>query len=157
MKSATPHWGSILLTAGIATATLTAVTAYLGKKETGSSAAPLNATSHILLGDEAAERDEMDVKHTATGALLNAGAMGGWALVQDLLFGRWVRRGSRGRALVSGALTSALAYVTDYYIVPKRLTPGFEKRLSGQALGIIYATLAISLAAGLAIHEPRKE
>jgi hypothetical protein len=37
--------------------------------------------------------------------------------------------------------------VTDYYLVPKRLTPGFEKRLSGKSLATVYALLAIGLAA----------
>jgi hypothetical protein len=38
--------------------------------------------------------------------------------------------------------------VTDYYVVPKRVTRGFEKRLSDPALFGVYAALALSLAAG---------
>lgn len=48
-------------------------------------------------------------------------------------------------ALLGGAAVAAVAYVTDYYFVPKRLTPGFEKRLSGPAMFAVYATLALSL------------
>jgi hypothetical protein len=151
MKSPTPIWSSILITAGIATAATTAVVAFLGKRETGSAAAPLNATSHIAWGEEAATHDEVDAKHTGTGVVLNASAMLAWAAVQDLVLGSWVRRGSRGRALVAGAATAAAAYVTDYFLVPKRFTPGFEKRLSKPALGVIYTALAASLAAGAAI------
>lgn len=147
-----PNWTSILITASVATLATTAVTAILGKKEADSAAAPLNATSHIVWGDEAATHDEVDAKHTGLGTLINAAAMASWAIFNDLLWRRWVGRGSRSRSLVAGAATSGIAYVTDYYLVPKRFTPGFEKRLSKPALGIIYASLAISMAAGLALR-----
>jgi hypothetical protein len=51
-------------------------------------------------------------------------------------------------ALVEGTVVSGLAYVTDYYVVPDRLTPGFEKRLSNKSLTAIYCALAVGLAAG---------
>lgn len=151
-----PNWNSILITASVATLATTAVTAILGKKETDSAAAPLNATSHIAWGDEAATHDEIDVKHTGLGTLLNAAAMASWSMFNELVWRRWVSRGSRSRSLVAGTATSGIAYVTDYYLVPKRFTPGFEKRLSPMAMGIIYASLAISMAAGLALHQDRE-
>jgi hypothetical protein len=42
---------------------------------------------------------------------------------------------------------TAGAYLTDYYLVPKRFTPGFEKRLSGKSLAAIFVALAAGLAA----------
>ncbi len=139
---------STLGTAALATAATTVATSLLGRREVGSAAAPLNATSHILWGDSAAERDGFDLSHTVVGATLNAGAMLAWAAVQEALLGPWTRRGGVARAVASGVATSAIAYVTDYHLVPKRLTPGFEKRLSGGALAAVYASLAASLAAG---------
>lgn len=65
--------------------------------------------------------------------------------------GAW--SGAVSRALPGGALVAALAYVTDYHIVPARLTPGFEKHLSRRALFFIYLVLALALAAGGALHE----
>ena len=47
----------------------------------------------------------------------------------------------------AGVATSALAYVIDYHVVPDRFTPGFEKRLPERSLGLIYAALALGLAA----------
>jgi hypothetical protein len=47
--------------------------------------------------------------------------------------------------MLGGGLVSALAYVTDYYVVPKRLTPGYELRLRPCALAGIYLALALSL------------
>jgi hypothetical protein len=44
-------------------------------------------------------------------------------------------------------LISAAAYVTDYHIVPKRLTPGFEMRIPRVALAGVYAALALGLSA----------
>ncbi|MGV3615436.1 MAG: hypothetical protein ACO1SV_08905 [Fimbriimonas sp.] len=130
------------------TATTTALTAWLGKKETGSAAAPFNATSHIVHGEEAVRHNEVSAKYTLTGVILNAAAMLAWSGVQEFAFGRWARKGTVERAVVSGAATSALAYVTDYHVVPKRLTPGFEKRLSNKALFVTYVGLALALAAG---------
>ena len=67
-----------------------------------------------------------------------------------------VRPGGKGdvtATLLSGAAVSALAYLTDYHVVPSRLTPGFEKRLGGRSLLAIYAALAFSLAAITARRE----
>lgn len=138
-----------LLAAGIATVATTLAAALLGQREAGSPAAPLNATSHILWGDEAAEQDGFSPQYTLVGAVLNAGAMFGWAALQELIVGRWARKGSPLRAMAAGTATSAIAYATDYHVVPERLTPGFEKRLCSESLGIVYVVLAASLAFGV--------
>jgi hypothetical protein len=138
-----------LLTAGIATAATTLAAAFLGQREAGSPAAPLNATSHILWGDKAAEQDGFSAEYTLAGAVLNAGAMFGWAALQELIVGRWARQGTPARAVAAGAATSAIAYATDYHVVPKRLTPGFEKRLSSESLAIVYFVLAATMAFGV--------
>lgn len=139
-----------LYTAGVATLGTTVASALIGRADTGHAAAPLNATSHILWGDKAATHDDFDVSHTVVGGALNASAMLAWAITQEALLGRWARRGGLARAALGGAAISALAYVTDYHIVPKRLTPGFEKRLSASGMLGMYSVLALSLAAGLA-------
>jgi hypothetical protein len=33
----------------------------------------------------------------------------------------------------------------DYHVVPRRLTPGFEMRVSKSALALVYAALALGL------------
>lgn len=151
MNSPRSRLHHVLTTASVATLGTTVAAALWGRHENGSVAAPLNATSHILWGDRAARHDEIDLEHTAVGTGLNAGAMLAWSAVLEGLLGPWVRRGSLARAATAGVAISALAYVTDYYLVPSRLTPGFEKRLSPFALGSIYAVLAGTLAAGAAI------
>jgi hypothetical protein len=134
-----------LQTAGPATAATTAAVAVCGSIDEGNSIAPVNAVSHIVWGDEAAEQDEASLKYTAPGAALNAAAVASWAGVYELGFGRRARQGDVKAALIGGVATAALAYVTDYYIVPRRLTPGFEKRLSAPSMFAVYAALAASL------------
>ena len=137
----------ILQTAGVATVATTAAAAACGALETGSAAAPVNAISHIAWGDGAARRNLVSVKYTGVGSALNAGAMVSWAAFHHVLFKP--REGASPlSSLIRGAATAGVAYVVDYYVVPKRLAPGFEKRLSNWSVFMIYAALAAGLAAG---------
>lgn len=136
---------------GTALATLgtTAVAAIAGGVENHAPLGPINAISHILFCDEAAQHDELSVKHTLTGVLLNTAAIGSWAVVGELLFGGERRPTTLPGAVAAGAAVAGIAYVTDYHLVPDRLTPGFEKRLSNKSLFAIYGTLALGLGLGL--------
>jgi len=136
-----------LTTGAVASATTTAAVAVLGKLEGRSAVAPINAVSHILWGEEAADTEQLDARHTLAGAGLNAVAVTGWAGLHELFMPRSGTPSAK-RALLAGIATATVAYVTDYHVVPKRFTPGFEKRLSGKALFGVYAALALSLAAG---------
>lgn len=131
---------------GLLAGAVTAVTvAIRGARESGSAVAPLNATSHVAWGEEAGEVETADIKHTALGAAIHTAAGVFWAAVYEKLFGRYAERGDYGTALAGGAVVAALAYVTDYHLVPKRLTPGWEQRVSGRSLALTYAALAASL------------
>ena len=144
--------------AGLAAA---AVASVAGKCEVDSYAAPLNATSHIIWGEEAAEEDQPSLKYTLTGFLLNHGSGIFWASFYERLFGRQsdgLNGGRRSAAaskdpmplvkpVLGGAAVAAAAYIIDYHLIPKRFTPGFEKRLSGKSLAAIFAALAVGLAA----------
>jgi hypothetical protein len=139
-----------LTAAGTATFATTVAAVLLSIKDTEHPAAALNATSHILWGDEAASHDELDLRHTLLGGVLNAGAVGLWAALQSLL----PKPRSAWGIARNAALISALAYATDYFVVPKRLTPGFEKRLTQGSLLTMYAVLAASLATA-SVLDPR--
>jgi hypothetical protein len=132
-------------TAGPSAAATTAAVAACGLLEDGKSVPPVNAVSHIVWGDEAAEQDNASLKYTAPGVMLNAAAIASWAGVYELAFGRQARQGNVQAAIAGGIATAALAYVTDYYVVPRWLTPGFEKRLSSPSMFAVYAALAASL------------
>jgi vacuolar-type H+-ATPase subunit I/STV1 len=134
--------------AGVATAVAASLA---GRRETGSYAAPLNATSHVVWGDNAAWRNSASLKYTGTGFLLNHVSAIFWAALYETWFGRRGARADQPRPLlepvIGAAAVTASAYITDYYLVPDRLTPGFEKRVSGKSLATIYGVLALGLAA----------
>ena len=124
-------------TAGLTTAATTVAALVISKLETGSAAAGLNATSHIVWGDEAARVDGFEPKYTVVGGLLNAGAMLAWSVLHAAL----PRPRGMLTAVTSGLFISGIAYLTDYRVVPARLTPGFEKRFSPRGMVWMYGVL----------------
>ena len=135
-----------LVAGASASAATTATVALAGLAETGSAWPAVNAISKMVHGNHAPWRNELSWKYTGTGALLNSVAVFSWAAVYALLRGPRTRT-DYPRAVAAGVATSALAYVVDYHVVPDRFTPGFEKRLPDRSLGLIYAALALGLAA----------
>jgi hypothetical protein len=130
-----------------ATALTTATILCLGHERDTSMWAPLNAVSHITFGDEAAWHTELSAKYTGTGTALNTAAIFSWAAAHAGVM-RLLPRQDLPAAIGAAVAVSAGAYLVDYYVVPRRLTPGFEKRLSGRSLFWIYSALAAGLAAG---------
>ena len=131
-----------LVSGTLAAAAVTLVASWASRRATGSYASALNATSHFLWGDRARMRNSYSMKYTGVGFAANYGASIFWALLYEALG----KKRNAKRALRDGAITSAIAYVVDYHVVPKRLTPGFELRLPNRALAGIYAALAVGLA-----------
>ncbi|HEY4310809.1 MAG TPA: hypothetical protein VGN12_15270 [Pirellulales bacterium] len=128
-----------------ASAVTTAVAAICGRRDDGEPIAPVNAISHIVWGDTAAEQDDASIQYTAVGTVLNTMAVTSWSLVYEVFFGKLARKGNVATAVLGGVAVAGLAYVTDYHVVPKRLTPGFEKRLSPTSMLLVYSALAVSL------------
>ena len=112
-----------LISGSVAAAAVTLAASFAARRATGSAASALNATSHFLWGERAARKGDYSLKYTATGFVANYGASIFWALFYEAL-GRGRRR-RPARALLDGALVSAAAYITDYHLVPRRLTPGW--------------------------------
>ena len=143
------EWGETLqdaLVAGSIVAAATIATVALrGLNDSGSAAAPINASTHVVYGPEAGAVDEPDVKHTLPGLAINAGASVFWAAVYERLFGRAVTRNNVGKALLGGGVVAGLAYLLDYHLLPKRLTPGWEERVSGRSLAMIFGVMALTL------------
>jgi hypothetical protein len=134
----------------------TAAVALAGRMEDANATAPLNAVAHIPFGDKAFAEDEASLKYTGTGTALNVAAVASWAALYELTFGRAARRGNTMAGLLGGPAIAALAYVTDYYVVPKRLTPGFEERLSGPSMFGVYAALGATLPLASLLFGKRK-
>ena len=132
------------ISGSLAAAAVTLAASWASRRFTGSYASALNATSHVLWGERARLKNSLSAKYTGVGLVANYGASIFWALLYEAL-GRRKRR-SAIRSMRDAVITSAIAYVVDYHLVPRRLTPGFELRLPDRALAGVYAALAVGLA-----------
>jgi hypothetical protein len=114
-----------------------------GKRELDDPAAPLNGPSQWLWGERAACADGFSLRHTLAGYAVHHAMSIFWAV----LYEKFRRRPLPSAAATLPAIaTSTGACVVDYCLTPKRLTPGFEKRLSRGALLLVYAAFAAGLA-----------
>jgi hypothetical protein len=119
-----------------------------GLAENGHAAGPVNALSHLVWGDEAAAVDRPTLRHTLPGLALHGAAALTWAALFEALLGRQADRGHTAACLLGGLGVAGAAYLTDYYLLPARFAPGFEKRLSGWSVLAVYAALGLGLGAG---------
>jgi hypothetical protein len=138
--------GAVTGTTGSVLSTL--ALAVLGRKQAGSAAAPLNAVSHWLWDEEALRVDRPTWRHTLVGYLTQHAASVFWATLYARLFGHSPEAKRLPAAIAGGIATSAVAYVVDYTVTPKRLTPGYEHRLDGRGMFAVYAALAGGFALG---------
>lgn len=119
-----------------------------GRSESGSGLAPVNAVSHWYWGDHATREDRASFKYTLPGYLTHHATSVFWAVLFEKTFGGALV-GRPARTVAASAATATVACFVDYQLTPKRLTPGFEHRLSKASLFLVYAAFA----AGLAITE----
>lgn len=132
----------------VATLLSTALLAAIGRREASSAAAPINAVSHWLWGDESLHADRADLRHTLTGYLTHHLAAVFWASLYSWLHGHRDEAKTPVQAVAGGIATSAVAYVVDYHVVPKRLTPGWEHRMAPRSLAATFGSLAVGFALG---------
>lgn len=102
---------------------------------------PTNATGHWIRGDEAAASRAFDAKHTALGFATHEGASVFWATIFQALR----KLGPSRPAAVDAIGVSALAAFVDYLVVPKRLTPGWEKVVTPRSIGLPFGVMALAL------------
>ena len=126
------------------------------RRETGSALAGINAASHWAWGDDDARRNGYSWKHTALGALTHQAASMFLAWCFERLFAPRDRTVTLPKLLGESAAMSAIAGVVDYTITPKRLTPGYELRVSNKSLIAVYVAFAAGLALGsVLLRAPR--
>ena len=135
----------IMIIGAVSSLAVTATAVVCGRAEGQSGWRPINAISHIAWGRKAAQKNLFTARYTGMGLLLNGVACGFWAWLY-----RHCRRAMRSPnsfllSVGSGVAISALAYVTDYYVVPRRFTPGFELTLSRRSFPWLYGAVAIGL------------
>lgn len=121
--------------------------AVLSRLEGRDASRPINATSHVLWGPGDALHDGIDARHTLPGLLINIGSAFFWGGVYALATSRQPSRTEGG--LVGWAfVTSLVAAVVDYGLVPGRLRPGWELALKARSVAIALAAMGTGLAAG---------
>lgn len=114
---------------------------------------PLNATSHVLFGPEAAEFRGIDLTHTGLGLVIHLAAALFWAAVA-LLFARMGDRPSIILAWSAALTTAAIAGIVDFGLMPARLTPGWELVLPPAGLFAALLAMGVGMALGM-IHAER--
>jgi hypothetical protein len=144
-----------MLTDGTLAGVLSAIAlVWRGRRETASGAAPINSVSHWLWPGEAFRRQDVTLKHTAVGAAVHYASSLFWAALYAWMRERRLKP-TPLNAVTDATAVTALAATVDLRLVPERLTPGFEKRLSKPSLGLVYLCFGAGLALGglLALRE----
>jgi len=131
-----------LKTGFILSVATTVATVLASLSETGKPWAATNAIAHIVDGDEIEQPIEFDLRATSIGLGINTTAM----LVWSVLYEAGTEIAKIEPMAATGFATAAAAWVIDYKIVPKRLTPGVEKHLTFGPILAIYAVLGTTLA-----------
>lgn len=140
-----------------ASALSVAVLALRGRQEAGTATASLNAPSHWLFGQEALRSNRPSWRHTFSGLLIHHGSSLFWALLYSRLLQQQQHRRDPAWPVLTAVGVTALAAWVDLRLVPKRLTPGFEHRLSNTSLVWVYGAFAAGLALGGLRSGKRKE
>ena len=138
---------SALVTGTVAGLASAAALALLARAEGKGALQPINATSHWLHGEQAADCDELDAGHTLVGFATHYASAVFWALPFEFWRARH-HRPSASALLRDACMTSAVAAAIDYGPTPKRFTPGWELVLGKRSLVVAYGALALGLAFG---------
>lgn len=102
--------------------------------------APINASSHWLW--PGAGRDGFHPAETGVGLATNLAAAAMWGGVMALALRRTRSPMATAAAVATGAA------LLDYGLLPRRLSPGWEKALPKGAVGAAFAAMAIGMLAG---------
>ncbi|TFW32142.1 hypothetical protein [Massilia horti] len=133
------------LTASLAS---TAALALMGESENNSVYAPTNAISHWLWGEQAMRREGPSMRYTVPGYMIHHGSSMFWSVLFERFAGKVLDRKEPAVTLGAAAAASAVACFVDYQLTPRRLRPGYERRLSKPALALVYGAFGLGLAAG---------
>jgi hypothetical protein len=160
--------GRALLAGSVAGLASAGVVAWRSRRETGSAWAGLNAISHWLFGPRAYRVDQASAGHTVAGLAVHQASALFWGALYEALIANL--RGDAGAdgvfvaarppttadATAAAAIVTALAAYTDLRVVPPRLSPGFEHRISPGSVALTYLAFAGGLAlTGIAMTKAR--
>ena len=142
MRSLTQDTFRAALVSGTAASILSSlVLAWRGRCEASDAAGPLNGPSQWIWGTHAPYANGFSVRHTVVGYAIHHLASIFWAMGFE-----WARPRQRRTIIPAALATAATACFVDYRLTPRRLEPGFEKRLSRRSLALVYAAFGAGLA-----------
>lgn len=120
----------------------TALVSLRSRQRAGALPAGTNAASQWVWGERARHARGWSLRHTLLGYTIHHASSVMWAAGYEA----WGRQRPADPPLLRGAGVAALAYVVDYHLVPRRLTPGFENRIGATGVAATYAAFALGLA-----------
>jgi hypothetical protein len=123
-------WSRTIAAGCLSGMTVAGAAAWRAQIEGQSGWGPINAISHIVWGPQAAAQQRFTAKYTGSGLLLNALASGFWGWLYGVMGRYSAAPNSYSRSAGRGIVVAAVASITDYYLVPRRFTPGFELSLT---------------------------
>ncbi len=148
-----------IVSGSVASVLSTAALSVHGRKETGYAAAATNATSHWVWPATALLANRSSLRYTGTGYLIHHAMSVMWAVIYEkgMLDRSW--HVTPARVAGAGMAAAAFACLVDFSCTPKRLTPGFEHRLSKRALSSGYVAFGLGLVLttlARTLHRPKR-
>src|SRR5690606_12203114 len=132
-------WRALLLHAlgsgSAASLASTALVSLRSRQRAGTLPAGTHAASQWVWGEPARRASGWSLRHTLLGFAIHHASSVMWAAGYEA----WGRKRPSDPALLRGAGMAALAYVVDYHVVPRRLSPGFENRIGATGVAATYA------------------
>lgn len=145
LTEATHILGRAFLSGSSASVVSTIALACAGHFDARSPYAPTNAISHWFWGDRALHVDRPAPRYTAVGYVIHHATSVFWAAFYEVWVERSPRRQQPLAVVTAGLAVAALACFVDLKCTPQRLTPGFERRLSGGPLAAVYIAFGLGL------------
>jgi hypothetical protein len=147
---------SAVVTGVVAALVSSAALMALAKMQGKGALQPINATSHWLNGDAAANVELPTGRHTLVGFLTHLGSAIFWAAP----FEAWLAFNpprSLPTLLRDSAAMAGVAAVVDYGATPKRFTPGWELLFSTGGMLLAYLAFTLGLAGGAMASDRLRE
>lgn len=143
-----------LLAGTVASVLSTGALVLCGRLEKRGGAAPTNATSQWVWGEQEAYERRPTLRHTLVGYAIHHAMAILWAAFHEGVFRRRGHAKPAVRVFGEAAATAALAYFVDYHLTPRRLRPGFEKHLGSSSFVVVYGAFALGLALVRLVEPP---
>ena len=145
-------WRDGVRSGTLASITSTAALMAFGRREANDVAHPVNGPSQWVWGQGAPHVRGFSMKHTVTGYIIHHAMSVFWAVLFEKL---------RPRApiptIAAAGITASVAYVVDFKMVPRRLSPGFDVALPPGGIFATYACFAVGLAAIALMSAPHSD